>query len=58
MLCYSGELLLEAFSAMEGFSGGDFRMGFVLDYEGNAVEVMVWLIMAWINWMEAEKRDA
>lgn len=58
LLRCSAELLLEAFSAMEGFSGRDFRMGFVPDYEGNAMEVMVWLIMAWINWMEAEKRDA
>lgn len=58
LLRCSGELLFEAFLAMEGFSGGDFRMGFVPDYEGNTVEVMVWPIMAWINWMEAEKRDA
>lgn len=50
--------LLEAFQATEVFSGGGSRIGFVPSCEGNLVEVVMCLVMAWIDEMKAMKRAA
>lgn len=55
---FSGGRFLGGFLATTSFTYGGSQIGSIPGCDEDPVKVAAWLVIAWINWMEAKNVDA